>query len=113
MATTTAKTKTLQFNSGPRRVAMLIYPGVTPLDVAGPLEVFSFANTLRKPERSIAFQQPVEGACQISGPVRGTTISLSSGKNAATFVPRAKVGVPTGARAFNCVPASWRSKYAT
>lgn len=32
----------------PRRVAMLIYPGVTPLDVAGPLEVFSFANVLRK-----------------------------------------------------------------
>ena len=31
-----------------RRVAMLIYPGVTPLDVAGPLEVFSFANILRK-----------------------------------------------------------------
>jgi transcriptional regulator GlxA family with amidase domain len=34
----------------PRRVAMLIYPGVTPLDVAGPLEVFSFANILRKQE---------------------------------------------------------------
>ena len=32
----------------PRRVAMLIYPGVTPLDVVGPLEVFSFANVLRK-----------------------------------------------------------------
>jgi transcriptional regulator GlxA family with amidase domain len=31
-----------------RRVAMLIYPGVTPLDVAGPLEVFSFANILLK-----------------------------------------------------------------
>jgi len=36
--------------SKPRRVAMLIYPGVTPLDVAGPLEVFSFANILRKQE---------------------------------------------------------------
>jgi len=33
---------------GATRVAMLIYPGVTPLDVAGPLEVFSFANILRK-----------------------------------------------------------------
>jgi transcriptional regulator GlxA family with amidase domain len=32
----------------PRRIAMLIYPDVTPLDVAGPLEVFSFANVLRK-----------------------------------------------------------------
>jgi transcriptional regulator GlxA family with amidase domain len=32
----------------PHRVAMLIYPGVTPLDVAGPLEVFAFANVLRK-----------------------------------------------------------------
>ena len=32
----------------PRRVAMLIYPGVTPMDVAGTLEVFSFANILRK-----------------------------------------------------------------
>ena len=27
---------------------MLIYPGVTPLDVAGPLEVFGFANTITK-----------------------------------------------------------------
>jgi len=27
---------------------MLIYAGVTPMDVAGPLEVFSFANALRK-----------------------------------------------------------------
>src|SRR5687767_2384506 len=32
----------------PRRVAMLIYPGVAPLDVAGPLEVFGVANFLRK-----------------------------------------------------------------
>jgi hypothetical protein len=32
----------------PRRVAMLIYSGVTPMDVACPLEVFSFANTLRR-----------------------------------------------------------------
>jgi transcriptional regulator GlxA family with amidase domain len=32
----------------PRRVVMLIYPGVTPLDISGPLEVFSFANRLTK-----------------------------------------------------------------
>jgi transcriptional regulator GlxA family with amidase domain len=32
----------------PKRIAMLIYSGVTPMDVAGPLEVFSFANVLRK-----------------------------------------------------------------
>jgi transcriptional regulator GlxA family with amidase domain len=32
----------------PRRVVMLIYPGVTPLDVIGPLEVFDFANRLSK-----------------------------------------------------------------
>jgi transcriptional regulator GlxA family with amidase domain len=32
----------------PRRVVMLIYPGVTPLDVIGPLEVFDFANRLTK-----------------------------------------------------------------
>jgi transcriptional regulator GlxA family with amidase domain len=32
----------------PRRVAMLIYSGVTPMDIAGLLEVFSFANVLRK-----------------------------------------------------------------
>jgi transcriptional regulator GlxA family with amidase domain len=32
----------------PRRVAMLIYPGVTPLDVTGPLQVFDMANRLRK-----------------------------------------------------------------
>ena len=31
----------------PRRVAMLVYPGVAPLDVAGPLEVFGVANFLR------------------------------------------------------------------
>lgn len=30
------------------RVAMLIYPGVAPLDVAGPLQVFGVANSLRK-----------------------------------------------------------------
>jgi transcriptional regulator GlxA family with amidase domain len=34
--------------TAPRRVAMLIYPGVAPLDVAGPLEVFGVANFLRK-----------------------------------------------------------------
>lgn len=32
----------------PRRVAMLIYPGIAPLDVAGPLQVFGVANFLRK-----------------------------------------------------------------
>jgi len=32
----------------PRRVAMLIYPGVAPLDVTGPLQVFGIANFLRK-----------------------------------------------------------------
>lgn len=30
----------------PRRIAMLIYPGVTPLDVAGPLQVFELGNIL-------------------------------------------------------------------
>src|SRR5580698_3495507 len=30
-----------------RGVAMLIYPGVAPLDVAGPLQVFGVANFLR------------------------------------------------------------------
>ena len=32
----------------PRRLAMLIYPGVAPLDVSGPLQVFGVANFLRK-----------------------------------------------------------------
>ena len=32
----------------PRRMAMLIYPGVAPLDVAGPLQVFGVANFLSK-----------------------------------------------------------------
>ncbi len=31
----------------PRRVAMLIYPGVAPLDVAGPLQVFGVSNKMR------------------------------------------------------------------
>jgi transcriptional regulator GlxA family with amidase domain len=35
-------------DSAARRVAMLIYPGVTPLDVTGPLQVFDLANRLRK-----------------------------------------------------------------
>ena len=35
-------------DSAPRRVAMLIYPGVAPLDVAGPLQVFGVANVLSK-----------------------------------------------------------------
>jgi len=32
----------------PQRIAMLIYPGVAPLDVAGPLQVFGVANFLQK-----------------------------------------------------------------
>jgi transcriptional regulator GlxA family with amidase domain len=32
----------------PRRIAMLIYPGVAPLDVAGPLQVFGVANFLKR-----------------------------------------------------------------
>ena len=35
-------------SDAPRCVAMLIYPGVAPLDVAGPLQVFGVANFLRK-----------------------------------------------------------------
>lgn len=35
-------------DTAPRRLAMLIYPGVTPLDVTGPLEVFSMANSLTR-----------------------------------------------------------------
>ncbi len=31
-----------------RRVAMLIYPGIAPLDVAGPLQVFGLCNFMRK-----------------------------------------------------------------
>ncbi len=34
--------------NAPRRIAMLIYPGVAPLDVAGPLQVFGVANFLKK-----------------------------------------------------------------
>ena len=34
--------------AAPRRIAMLIYPGATPLDVIGPLEVFAMANSLTK-----------------------------------------------------------------
>jgi transcriptional regulator GlxA family with amidase domain len=35
-------------SDAPRRIAMLIYPGVAPLDVAGPLQVFGLANERRK-----------------------------------------------------------------
>jgi transcriptional regulator GlxA family with amidase domain len=35
-------------DSGSLRVAMLIYPGMAPLDVAGPLQVFGMANFLTK-----------------------------------------------------------------
>jgi transcriptional regulator GlxA family with amidase domain len=34
-------------SGAPRRIAMLIYPGVAPLDVAGPLQVFGVANFLQ------------------------------------------------------------------
>lgn len=34
--------------AAPRRIAMLIYPGVAPLDVAGPLQVFGVANFLKR-----------------------------------------------------------------
>lgn len=35
-------------NETPRRIAMLIYPGIAPLDVTGPLQVFGFSNFLMK-----------------------------------------------------------------
>jgi len=38
----------IEQNAAPRRIAMLIYPGVAPLDVAGPLQVFGVANFLRQ-----------------------------------------------------------------
>jgi transcriptional regulator GlxA family with amidase domain len=43
-------TKATQYTTTPkpRRVAMLIYPGVAPLDVAGPLQAFGVANFLSK-----------------------------------------------------------------
>src|SRR5580704_7790549 len=41
----------------PRRIAMLIYPGVAPLDVAGPLQVFAFANLLMRQQLK---EQPYE-----------------------------------------------------
>jgi transcriptional regulator GlxA family with amidase domain len=37
-----------QGGGAPRHVAMLIYPGIAPLDVTGPLQVFWFANALAK-----------------------------------------------------------------
>jgi transcriptional regulator GlxA family with amidase domain len=42
------QTRTISGTDEPRRIAMLIYPGVAPLDVAGPLEVFGVANFLQK-----------------------------------------------------------------
>jgi transcriptional regulator GlxA family with amidase domain len=39
---------TADMADAPRRVAMLIYPGVAPLDVAGPLQVFGVANFLSR-----------------------------------------------------------------
>jgi transcriptional regulator GlxA family with amidase domain len=39
-----------QAMSGPRRIAMLIYPGVAALDVTGPLQAFWFANNISKQE---------------------------------------------------------------
>jgi transcriptional regulator GlxA family with amidase domain len=51
----------------PRQVAMRIYPGLTLMDVAGPLEVFSFANILRK-----ATIYDVVTVAPTAGPVRTT-----------------------------------------
>ena len=46
---------------------MRIYPGLTLMDVAGPLEVFSFANILRK-----ATIYDVVTVAPTAGPVRTT-----------------------------------------
>ncbi|HVB66970.1 MAG TPA: GlxA family transcriptional regulator [Acetobacteraceae bacterium] len=45
---TKTETATAALTRAPRGVAMLIYPGVAPLDVAGPLQVFGVANHLSK-----------------------------------------------------------------
>ena len=45
---TKTETATVALARAPRGVAMLIYPGVAPLDVAGPLQVFGVANHLSK-----------------------------------------------------------------
>ena len=47
---TEPETATAALTRAPRGVAMLIYPGVAPLDVAGPLQVFGVANHLSKPK---------------------------------------------------------------
>ncbi len=46
--TTNMEAGSLRAGEAPRRVAMLIYPGIAPLDVAGPLQVFAVANFLRQ-----------------------------------------------------------------
>jgi transcriptional regulator GlxA family with amidase domain len=82
----------------PRRIAMLIYSGVTPLDVTGPLQVFDLANRLRKQTLyEIVTVAPVAGpvptslgfdfvpTCEMSAlklPVDTLLVSGASGPNA-------------------------------
>jgi transcriptional regulator GlxA family with amidase domain len=42
------KAESVPASPAPRHIAMLIYPGVTPLDVTGPLQVFDLANRIRR-----------------------------------------------------------------
>lgn len=54
---------TLPAGTAPRRVAMVIYPGVAPLDVAGPLQVFGVANALsQQPLYDVAVVGPTAEA---------------------------------------------------
>ena len=48
VTTRTEAAGSLPAGEAPRRIAMLIYPGVAPLDVTGPLQVFGVANFLRR-----------------------------------------------------------------
>lgn len=48
MDTRTPASPLASTDTAPRRVAMLIYPDVAPLDVAGPLQVFGYSNHLTR-----------------------------------------------------------------
>jgi transcriptional regulator GlxA family with amidase domain len=59
----------------PRRVVILVFPGVQPLDVIGPAEVFNAAARLDPPGYS------VEVVARESGPIESSTVSLVAGRS--------------------------------
>jgi transcriptional regulator GlxA family with amidase domain len=78
----------MEHPAGPRRVAILLYPGVQSLDVTGPLEVFTGANRLIESSRGGERRYEVRTLS-----VDGESLRTSSGL---TITPDAALGAAPG-----------------